>query len=113
MNAPERPSKVRRYREKKAQGLREVRMWVPDVDAPGFWERSVLAAAILREAPEEEETMCFIEDCWISPPDGLAPAGPKLQLKRHGRHPVIALEVHVRRTVEPDFVVAACLHPAT
>ncbi len=36
-------------------------MWVPDVNAPGFWERSVKAAAILRNAPEEEETMRFIE----------------------------------------------------
>ncbi len=62
MNAPSRPDKFRRYRErKKAQGLREVRMWVPDVNAPGFWERSVLAAAVLRDAPEEEETMLFIE----------------------------------------------------
>jgi hypothetical protein len=35
-------------------------MWVPDVNAPGYWERSVLAATILRDAPEEEETMRFI-----------------------------------------------------
>jgi hypothetical protein len=55
-------SKFARYRaRKKAKGLREIRMWVPDVNAPGFWERSVLAAAILRNAPEEEETMSFIE----------------------------------------------------
>lgn len=55
-------SKFARYRaRKKAQGLREIRMWLPDVNAPGFWERSVLAAAILRDAPEEEETMRFIE----------------------------------------------------
>ncbi len=59
---PDRQNKFARYRaRKKAQGLREVRMWVPDVKAPGFWERSVRAAAILRDAPEEEETMCFIE----------------------------------------------------
>lgn len=56
------PSKFARYRaRKKAQGLREIRMWVPDVKAPGFWERSVAAAAILRDAPEEEETVRFIE----------------------------------------------------
>ncbi len=36
-------------------------MWVPDVNAPGFWERSLRAAAVLRAAPEEEETMLFIE----------------------------------------------------
>ena len=61
-SSPSRQDKFRRYRErKKAAGLREIRMWVPDVHAPGFWERSVLAAAILRDAPEEEETMLFIE----------------------------------------------------
>lgn len=61
-SSPERQDKFRRYRaRKKAQGLRELRMWVPDVNAPGYWERSVLAAAILRDAPEEEETMLFIE----------------------------------------------------
>ena len=61
-SSPERQDKFRRYRaRKKAKGLREIRMWVPDVNAPGFWERSVLAAAILRDAPEEEETMLFIE----------------------------------------------------
>jgi hypothetical protein len=60
--SPGRQDKFRRYRErKKARGLREIRLWVPDVSAPGFWERSVLAAAILRDAPEEEETMLFIE----------------------------------------------------
>jgi Protein of unknown function (DUF3018) len=60
--SPERTDKFRAYRaRKKAAGLREVRMWVPDVNASGYWERSVLAAAILRDAPEEEETMRFIE----------------------------------------------------
>lgn len=61
-SSPPRQDKFRAYRaRKKAKGLREIRMWVPDVNAPGFWERSVLAAAILRDAPEEEETMLFIE----------------------------------------------------
>lgn len=60
--SPGHHDKFRRYRErKKAKGLREVRLWVPDVHGPGFWERSVRAAAILRHAPEEEETMLFIE----------------------------------------------------
>jgi Protein of unknown function (DUF3018) len=60
--SPKRTDKFRAYRaRKKAAGLREVRMWVPDVNAPGYWERSVLAAAILRNASEEEETMRFIE----------------------------------------------------
>ena len=60
--SPARTDKFRRYRaRKKAEGLREVRMWVPDVTSPAFWERSVLAAAVLRDAPEEEEVMLLIE----------------------------------------------------
>lgn len=60
--SPRSTDKFRAYRSrKKAAGLRELRLWVPDVHAPGFWERSELAAAILRAAPEEEETMLFIE----------------------------------------------------
>lgn len=62
MNSPPRHDKFRAYRErKKAAGLREVRMWVPDMRAEGFWKRSVTAAAILRAAPEEEETTAFFE----------------------------------------------------
>lgn len=61
-SSPAQQDKFRRYRaRKKARGLREVRLWAPNVNAPGFWERSVLAAAILCDAPEEEETMSFIE----------------------------------------------------
>lgn len=38
--SPVRQDKFRRYRaRKKAAGLREIRMWVPDVNAPGFQER--------------------------------------------------------------------------
>lgn len=60
--SPGRADKFRTYRaRKKAAGLRELRLWVPDVQAPGFWERSARAAAVLRNAPEEEETMLFIE----------------------------------------------------
>ena len=60
--SPKRHDKFRAYRaRKKAAGLREVRFWVPDVTAPDFWARSVRAAEILRQAPEEEETMAFID----------------------------------------------------
>lgn len=60
--APKRTDKFRTYRaRKRAAGLREIRMWVPDVNAPGFWEESVRQAKLLRDAPEEEETMRFVE----------------------------------------------------
>jgi hypothetical protein len=69
---PKRQDKFRAYRaRKKAAGLREVRMWLPDVRSKAFWEKSVRAAEILRNAPEEEETERFFDalhaedpDCW-------------------------------------------------
>jgi Protein of unknown function (DUF3018) len=60
--SPARHDKFRAYRaRKKAVGLREVRLWVPDVSAPGFWEKSVRCAEALRNAPEEQETVEFFE----------------------------------------------------
>lgn len=69
MNAPPRQDKFRAYRaRKRASGLREFRMWAPDVRAPAFWERSVLGATALRGAPEEEESVAFIEAVQASDP---------------------------------------------
>lgn len=60
--SPERPDKFRAYRaRKKAAGLREIRLWVPDVHAPGFWEQSVREAELLKNHPSEEETSQWIE----------------------------------------------------
>lgn len=54
--------KFRRYRaRKKAKGLREIRMWVPDINSPGFAEEAERQAALLRGAPEEREALDFIE----------------------------------------------------
>lgn len=65
MNTPSRPqdpAKFRRYRERmKARGLKEVRLWVYDPDAPGFREEMERQAALLRGAPEEREALEFIE----------------------------------------------------
>jgi len=47
MTAAVRSDKFSRYRERqRARGLKQVRLWVPDPDAPGFRER--LAADIAR-----------------------------------------------------------------
>ncbi len=55
-------SKFARYRAaKKKQGLKLLRIWVPDVNAPGFVEEAARQAALLRGAPEEAETLAFIE----------------------------------------------------
>ena len=60
--SPKRQDKFRAYRaRKKAAGLREVRMWVPDVRSKEFWEQSVREAEALRKCPGEEDTMRWIE----------------------------------------------------
>jgi hypothetical protein len=68
--SPDRQSKFARYRaRKKAAGLRQIRMWVPDVNAPGFWEQSVREAAILRDAPEEQDALDLIEAALAEDPE--------------------------------------------
>jgi hypothetical protein len=60
--SPKRHDKFRAYRaRKKAAGLREIRMWVPDVRSKEFWEQSVRESAALRGHPSEEDTMRWIE----------------------------------------------------
>jgi hypothetical protein len=55
-------SKLARYhRNKRAQGMKLIRIWVPDPDAPGFAEEVKRQAALLRGAPEEEEILDSIE----------------------------------------------------
>lgn len=54
--SPGQQDKFRRYRaRKKAAGLREIRMWVPDVNAPGFQER--LDAQIKRINESEDSRL--------------------------------------------------------
>jgi Protein of unknown function (DUF3018) len=55
-------SKSARYRQnKRRQGMKLLRIWVPDPNAPGFAEEVARQAALLRGAPEEEEALDFIE----------------------------------------------------
>ena len=59
---PKRPDKFRAYRaRKKAAGLREVRLWFPDVRSKAFQEQAARSAAALRGHPSEDDTMQFIE----------------------------------------------------
>ena len=51
-----------RYRtNKRRQGMRLLRIWVPDPHAPGFKAQARRQAALLRDAPEEIEALEFIE----------------------------------------------------
>jgi len=60
MNAP--TDKFRAYRaRKRAQGLREVRLRVPDVHAPGFKKEAARQANLLRDTPGERDALDFAE----------------------------------------------------
>ena len=54
--------KFSRYRaNRRAQGMKLLRVWVPDPAAPGFQQEARRQAALLREAPEQAEALDFIE----------------------------------------------------
>jgi len=54
--------KFSRYRAaKQRQGLKMIRLWVPDPAAPGFKDEAERQARILRGAAEEREVLDFIE----------------------------------------------------
>jgi hypothetical protein len=55
-------SKFQRYRAtRRHRGMKLLRVWVPDPDAPGFCEEAHRQAALLRQAPEEIDALRFIE----------------------------------------------------
>lgn len=55
-------SKFRRYRaRRKADGMKLVRIWVPDPTSPTFAARAQREAEALRGAPEEQDALDFIE----------------------------------------------------
>lgn len=57
-----RPDKYKRYRErKKAAGLKQVRVWALDPDAPGFRERLMADQVRIRDSESERATVAFIE----------------------------------------------------
>jgi hypothetical protein len=56
------PDKFRRYRARqKAKGMKLLRIWVPDPDAPGFADEARRQAALLRGDPHEAEVLEWIE----------------------------------------------------
>jgi hypothetical protein len=59
---PDGLNKFQRYRaSKRRQGMKLLRVWVPDPAAPGFAAEARRQAALLRGAPEEREALDFIE----------------------------------------------------
>lgn len=58
MNAPPKQSKFQAYRaRKKALGLREVRMWVPDTRSPEFIAEAKRQAGLLNHSQDEREAI--------------------------------------------------------
>jgi len=67
---PKRHDKFRAYRaRKKAQGLKQIRMWVPDVNAPGFKALLEREVEILRASRTEKEALDFIEAAIADDPE--------------------------------------------
>ena len=55
-------SKFQRFRRKQAhEGMKLLRIWVPDPGAPGFAEEAKRQGELLRGRPEEQEALDFIE----------------------------------------------------
>lgn len=66
---PAKPDKFKAYRaRKKASGLREVRMWVPDVNSPEFLAKLSKDMETTSAQEDEQDVMVFIEmasaDLW-------------------------------------------------
>lgn len=60
---PQKPDKFRRYRaRKKAQGLREIRMWVPDVNVPGFQDELERACREINESKDSAEVQAWLDE---------------------------------------------------
>ena len=67
--SPVKPDKFRAYRaRKKAQGLREIRMWVLDVNAPGFQDEIDRACRAINASEDSQalqrELNELAEDAW-------------------------------------------------
>jgi hypothetical protein len=61
-------NKMQAYRDRlRAQGLKPVQLWMPDVNAPGFEEELRRQVASL-DPTDEAETMAFIEAVGEFPP---------------------------------------------
>ncbi|WP_419815244.1 antitoxin MazE-like protein [Glacieibacterium sp.] len=80
MNEHIAPSRFRRYRGgRRVAGLREVRLWVPDISSPAFIEQLARESALIDAAPDDEwQSIVDAElatlDEWASPETRSLPA---------------------------------------
>ena len=54
--------KVRQHRERlRANGLRPIQLWVPDVSAPAFRAEARRQARLIAQSPREADDQAFID----------------------------------------------------
>ncbi|MBM5821250.1 antitoxin MazE family protein [Synechococcus sp. Lug-A] len=62
--------KVREHRQRlRAQGMRPIQIWVPDVHAPEFAAEARRQSRLANESPEEAEIQAFIDSVYEWPDD--------------------------------------------
>ncbi len=62
--------KVREHRQRlRAQGMRPIQIWVPDVHTPEFAAEARRQSRLANESPEEPEIQAFIDSVYEWPDD--------------------------------------------
>jgi len=57
--------KVQRHRDKlRAQGLRPIQIWVPDVNDPTFIAEAHRQSLAVAQSPQEKEELAFLDSLW-------------------------------------------------
>jgi hypothetical protein len=59
--ASSRQKKAAEHRQLRAQGLRPIQLWVPDVNAPGFAEEARRQCLAVARSPHAKEDQDFID----------------------------------------------------
>ncbi len=55
-------TRIQRFRaRRKAQGMKELRIWVPDTKRPGFSKEIEHQLALIEGSAEDRDTLAFIE----------------------------------------------------
>ena len=62
--------KVREHRERlRAQGMRPIQIWVPDVHSPEFAAEARRQSLLVAQSPEEPDIQAFIDSVYEWPDD--------------------------------------------
>jgi len=55
-------NRFQRFRaRRKAQGMKELRLWVPDTKRPGFTQEMKRQLTLVEKTSEDQDTLAFIE----------------------------------------------------